>query len=976
MSAAAAAQLASPEATTSAILGASHNGWSPSRAARRPFFEGGASVPDPGSPLRRSSGTLGQLRSHGLVSNSIFKQAADDEHSPLASPSKRGALGGSPSRFGAPASPSRGLPASGSRIVGAAPAGPNFSLSPRKLSSEQAPSAQPPRKSQGFEALKQASCVSNSPFRNGGAPASPTRPLETPRNAWAASAAARVGGASPSRSPQRAPAAEPVTPTETRSVDVFGTPERTSSRPEHASPSRPIADEATPRPRSRANSTAAAGDSPSSRGLLTSNRLHGPRTMSNPGSGAEDSDSARRERRKTVTFDEVLDVQEFDRESSFDVESMRSEGSALSIGETASDVGSEDGMWREGMGNAGAAALQVVNASPVNSSPAFSSGEDTQVEDLYSGSSQDSRDSSLLEDPPSPVARLPLDEQSFEKSYATANGEGDESFDRDLSFASLSGMHRVDSMVDELLHGSILGSPTTERRPSIHSASPRRAVLPPSGLAQMRSAEPTVQLAEPPATPKSPVDNLRDVHALAPAHSFEASIHERQDSDDSALEVAHSLASPARTEAAQAGRKPLPVLPVAAAPPARLAVAGLPTLPNWSPLMDSKALPNEDDDAVEAITQTLAHSSLNRSPEHSVHSSPEVPTPRRKTSVRGRPHISRDAVLSRVAREKQAQAQALLAATAEANETGDERGISHAQSQMLPTRPRGSEPGTHRVLSASTLSRPSMPAPSQAQAAATASVSAQAPLPSPVRQLDAASPLERLGAEVAAEQAQHAASVGERTPPAPAAAATWFDREDSVEPESAQPAVPAKDASLRAPAPAPIDTSSGRLSPSLLGAPPTPVSPAQHAENIIARRRSKNGKPAPRRSLSTGDAMAAVSPPASVNSSHLSHEDDGVISPADDEPAEAEQSRETVTNDLQESQRLLNASVAKAMEYGFGNGIEREISRIYKAEVSGAQARIEELWLTPHTKAKVSRQRSRRLHGRGGRQGLALTACG
>jgi hypothetical protein len=154
------------------------------------------------------------------------------------------------------------------------------------------------------------------------------------------------------------------------------------------------------------------------------------------------------------------------------------------------------------------------------------------------------------------------------------------------------------------------------------------------------------------------------------------------------------------------------------------------------------------------------------------------------------------------------------------------------------------------------------------------------------------------------------------------------------------------------------------------------VSPAQHAENIIARRRSKNGKPAPRRSLSTGDAMAAVSPPASVNSSHLSHEDDGVISPADDEPAEAEQSRETVTNDLQESQRLLNASVAKAMEYGFGNGIEREISRIYKAEVSGAQARIEELWLTPHTKAKVSRQRSRRLHGRGGRQGLALTACG
>ncbi|CEH11845.1 DNA mismatch repair protein-MLH2/PMS1/Pms2 family [Ceraceosorus bombacis] len=49
----------------------------------------------------------------------------------------------------------------------------------------------------------------------------------------------------------------------------------------------------------------------------------------------------------------------------------------------------------------------------------------------------------------------------------------------------------------------------------------------------------------------------------------------------------------------------------------------------------------------------------------------------------------------------------------------------------------------------------------------------------------------------------------------------------------------------------------------------------------------------------------------------------------DDDAAETE-SREDVARDLYTSQRLLDASVQKAMEVGFGNGIEREISRIYR----------------------------------------------
>ncbi|PWN40987.1 hypothetical protein IE81DRAFT_325080 [Ceraceosorus guamensis] len=977
----------SPEVTTSAILGASSSGWgSPHRTPRRPALDPqltGQSDSE-GSPSRTvGAGTFAALRSHGLVSNSIFKNASPQggQHaSPSSgpdSPNRRGAGTRSP----AAADPPRR--ASVERLANTRHARQPSNIENHSPSSHTSlsPSAQPARKSQGFAELSRSSCVSNSPFRNvaNGGVTSPTRPLDLPKNAWARSAAARQGASASASVLRGSQDPEPHTPTEERPVpnDVFGTPERTpqAKRPppsSESSPTRRSAAEATPRGNGSIPPAYVPGgqlNTSPSRGSLVSNRLHGPRHLPTPESSPSSRREREQERRKTVTFDEVLDVQEFDRESSFDRESMRSEGSGLSMASSDRSEGSseEERFWR---GENDAAdhraaqktALQVVNASPIpphSSEDDRGTMDDEPMQDLYSGtSSDDSREVSSIDDPPSPRRgqSLAIPDRSFRKRFAAAGDDGDDSFDRDASFADLSGMRRVDSMVDELLSASILNSPAGAKgaSESLQDSPPRRrrskvaassapageslmptadAALPATGLSLPVRTDDQAHvtqdgaLLDPFVTPRTLASNI--IEGMSSAQSYQASIHHVSERErDDKTRAAETEPTPSIGSAAGLS-KPLPTLPPSekhsSTKADQLSLGDLPTLPDWSPLlMNHKSLPPED--ASEQTEEaTSARAEAQRGSE-----------PLRTPSGRGRPHISRDAVLSRVAREKRAEQEAQARRDSAGSHTSSGNQTTTSKSQIISSGRRTVEP--QRISSAE------HPAP-----APWAPTAANPPARSPILELEAASPLERLGAEVAAEQAQQPQSAG-CSPKKPATESTWFQREDSAAPELESPSGDAPLAcrpgsALGVPGTS-ASSDNGRLSPSTLGAPPPPVSPMQNAQAIIARRRSKNGgKGRGRRSLSTGDALAEVSAPRPKPFALNEAEDGGsalmggksrAMNPdvddgedVDDDAAETE-SREEVARDLYTSQRLLDASVQKAMEVGFGNGIEREISRIYR----------------------------------------------
>lgn len=791
-------------------------------------------------------------------------------------------------------------------------------------------------------------------------------------------------------------------------------------------------------PRSQRHSRSQSSSSDSGRGgLLVSNRLHGPRVMTPDrptldGVVGEESwagrGSARRERRKTVTFDEVLDVQEFEKDSSFERESERSDASSMHSsgsgqgfdGEVDEEYDEEEAMWTREDELADREDAQrndrlvVVNGSPYNSTPSSMDESDRFEPDEHEGGSEtDSRDISSSDEPASPpqgpTMQLPIDDvsfdKSFDKSYATAlNTSFDASFEEagGLSFASLGAADRVDDMVDQLLREDILSSPTPQAGPTMGLSQPhRKSASPSTPIDALVGESPSgshVQQADSPAhvtvdgemedpftTPETLANTATHLpmQRPSPARSMQASIHSKMGSDE--CDHARNLQDGPEDEGSpSASRRPLPHLPPAdeegpstsntLAPPREGQHGdGLPTLPNWSPLVfDEAPLPdeNEHDGAAQAASH---HQSATRDVklDEFGSASPNAKTgsvsgARRTPSARGRPHISRDAVLERVAREKRL-ANAGAQNGGQSSSAAGEQGMnaSHTHSEIMSnhgTRGRASESAVAMAKSASegvnastshAVPRPSMPA--RANTGGNRVEARAAAQPSPLKQTfeNLESPLDRLGAEVAKRGSMDSGE-GERRD-------GWFDRsrETSVEPSAPGPepasasklspssvsaALPANN-TLRPPSSADQDAgpSSGRLSPSTLGAPPPPVSPAQRELQIIARRRSKNGRSGPgmrKRSLSTGDAnpplrraSAGSGGPGAEGGS--AEEGDSPVDEEEEEEEEGPAARKNVEADLASSKLLLDLSVQKALESGFGHGVEREISRIYKeGEVS------------------------------------------
>ncbi|KAK0549861.1 Bud site selection protein bud4 [Tilletia horrida] len=486
----------SPEITTKQILGASSSGWSPQRQVNRKFVPLNSHTPqttptEAGLPRK----SMAVLKHHSLVSNSIFLQRA---------PASMSSTAFTPS----PPSPSKNNMGVGLGIGVKSPPGRNTitprlgpAFTPRKLSGErvgsgshapdaenQAPSpsdvfgsrpansaAINARKSKGIDALAKASFVSNSPFKQQtGSPEGGTRPLQ-PRNAWSITAEVKAS----LNSTKSSPATGSTSPVRPLSFVAPG-PGITSQGRMYQSPDMFDDHQATPRSVKVAQPASAeveTKDSPATRSVLTSNRLHGPRQMST----AAVEELNRSERRKTVTFDEILEVQEFDKESSFDRESTRSASSGISQG--MDTPMSESEQW---VPQGSHDRLHVVNGHP-DHSPASSASDELPA--LMPSTGSTSSDNSAFEETPdipqlqepmiyngqvlhhsSSLASIPS-QYSEEASYEAAHGytRGKSPGVGDESFNSLTGLHRVDSLVDELLSGDILGN-----TPVLDQETPRR----------------------------------------------------------------------------------------------------------------------------------------------------------------------------------------------------------------------------------------------------------------------------------------------------------------------------------------------------------------------------------------------------------------------------------------------------------------------------------------------------------------------
>ncbi len=177
------------------------------------------------------------------------------------------------------------------------------------------------------------------------------------------------------------------------------------------------------------------------------------------------SSPLRRERRKTVTFDEILDVQEFDKESSFDAESLR-DADEHELATADGDFWMQDGTAMPPLKPT--RELKVVNHD-VEHVASFDAGEIHSAEsepDL----SHDSHETSSIEGPPSPRPNdvdLQLHELSVDRDLSIHDARSEEPTfapERENSLARLSAADRVDSMMDELLRDDILSSPSVRTR--------------------------------------------------------------------------------------------------------------------------------------------------------------------------------------------------------------------------------------------------------------------------------------------------------------------------------------------------------------------------------------------------------------------------------------------------------------------------------------------------------------------------------
>lgn len=728
----------SPIATTSAILGASSAGWSPQRSPRRQMMssnEAGDQTPsdfgsEQGSPSRmrvpEHRANLGSLRSHGLVSNSIFKSAggnpspqSSSNYSPVQSPSRQ-----SPNRFSA-ASPNGqqkfgvglGISATPSKSNTSSPSKNNSfvrSTSNSSITSNQSNSdvenegniilhtQNSPRKSTNFKRLEKANYVSNSPFRRNGTFENAQDEFELPNNAWARSAALSHSSRSPNRD-QQTSKFSPEDQTDASNATIRPqTPERTPERLATAHAQGEVdlctpTSNGTPRNGRRSVMNATAVDSPSSaKGLLVSNRLHGPRSMMENGSGTDSpmESPTKRERRKTVTFDEVLDVQEFDRESSFDRDSMQSassdsgslngvqrhlsfNGDSIQREHSGGSSSDEDAMWLQSDLGAQKVVerLMVINASPESQSSAFSTPDlievpkdqkmhsnhtYTQQQDILNdASSNDSRELSSIDEPQSPQAGDMSLSHSEDKSYRTAADrtiyhdvpyvEGDS----DVSGGNLSAygaLHRVESMVDELLGDELLDGHAKEQQ-----------------LQQQQQfvPHPVMQL------PKAQEQEVQD-------------INDNQICDSPPRR--RRAAGPKLGEEMKAA-KTLPQPPMKSAQMQQIPLS----LPEWSPLMKEENTaptfaPEKPSNKMMTGRATGSSIPTNAIPAQNIQS------PR----TNGRPHISRDAVLQRVAKEKMLQQEQQERKLDSTTETGTEREakmteVARSQKPMT-TSSRRSEP--------------------------------------------------------------------------------------------------------------------------------------------------------------------------------------------------------------------------------------------------------------------------------------------
>ncbi|PWZ00011.1 hypothetical protein BCV70DRAFT_150561, partial [Testicularia cyperi] len=796
-----------PQATTAAILGASSSGWSPLRTHKKSastvsYSQSPSSAlqedqhPSSQSP-RKQTQNFKALRGHGLVSNSIFKQfdvnVAGAGEPQLDSPHA------SPKRFSASSSPSVGLgigvtsPTPHSRL----PAEVNLDAQDDVLDENRAPfnihtsvPSSPrrlPRKSVGR--LHESNYVSNSVFRQTDGQADECLPL-SPRRAAAGST--RI-----------------------------------------ASPS-------------------------TSKGLLTSNRLHGPRFMggspsSSPGqSGVRGLGSPlRQERRKTVTFDEILDVQEFDKESSFDVESVRDDNEVNHLGERSDDGQHTNQNVEHAVANP---PLKVVNHA--EESESSDEAQEPTSADSEPDLSTDSRETSSVEGPPSP---RPFESKEHDFSFDndlslhTRLPEGEVlcGMERDSSFNRLSAADRVDSMVDELLKEDILNSPSLRPQQS-----------------------------------RSDVEDLPEPLSIEALPSVTA--------DSETLETSQR---------------------------------NVPQLPVWSPIsLDVDVGPSFggadiNRSQTQPILEPFALSSQFDQPQGASSSN----------GLRPRPHISRDAILQRVAREKASQEQAQKGEAASIHETAVKR-----ESQMRL--PRGSEPGRSidrtGALSASprketqSAARPS--APLMAVQDTTVTEVKPLPAPSPVKEPSTIeSPLESLGTELqeTAERFEpnsiaNADDEKNYLLPPPVPEKERFDGTQLLDGQCEEASTTALHRGDTAPPPR---------------APVQHLTPAQQAEQIIARRRSKNGKGRRKRSMSTSDAppvfTAAVESETAIiseTSSHDTEHNSSIASEEEEVELMALPTRQSISADLAKSKAMLDISLQRAIDGGFQTNMEREISKIYE----------------------------------------------
>lgn len=875
--------------------------------------------PSSGKIVPEHRANLGTLRSHGLVSNSIFKSAASPTSSQPATPLGRGSpnhAGGSNSPAARSAAQQRfgfglGISANGSFSPGKGSQRPTSSTSTssvaRTTSNSSITSAQStsdaenegdaahvvgraaygsPRKSQGYQRLQKASYVSQSPFRRGGghegdgADDEDTRPLQLPNNAWAKSAAAAAAAAEQAPYKKR-PSTPERTPERTATAHAggefsFGTPNSQGT------------------PRRPGN---AGVDSPAGRGLLVSNRLHGPRQMSyGSGTNSPADSSTKRERRKTVTFDEVLDVQEFDRESSFDRESMRS-ASTESTNSLRRDGSSEhvdsdsEEMWlRDGDDSAQKVVerLMVVNGSPSNTSPEFSTpelsrkqrpqGQSSKVASEHEGdtSSADSRD-----EPQSPLTEEASFERGDEKSFNTALDAStyqDSAYvdpESDVSGGNVSAygaLHRVESLVDELLGDELLGESAQQRKTPAHEPAKDGSASPPR---RRRIAGPTVNASE--------VAGAKPLPA-APAQS-------RSPGTGSQMESSNDM---------------------------RL------TLPEWSPLIK-----DGEGDVLQQRTSprvTEPHSTANTT----------RPAAQEVKPTSGRPHISRDAVLQRVAREKQLQQEreSQSSSAPGAATTAVPRVPSSTQANNATTG-RRSEPDHGRTPSGPMIEQHVQPSAAEIAHQQPVNMTSAA---KPVRQETSSeqrSPLERLSSVVAAEQVQAADANNATSSPTQSEEQAESDMTMTTRRQQTWFGGSSVDGS--------VISEGGRSqytdrSPPFATRPLSPLqqqpslTPAQQAEQIIARRRSKNGRsaatpsghpPKARRSLSDGSIDKTA-----MEHSHHHQEMRDLESERQEEDARiAADSRE---EELLRQKHMLDASLKVAVDSGFETGLEREISRIYR----------------------------------------------